>query len=283
MKDSQQLARKYQLFINGKFEDASSSETYRIIDGEGATLCKVAKASSVDLNKSIQSCNKAKQAWEQSSPVNKAKLFYNLSEILESRFVVFVEELVSEGVSTEEAAREVRLAIDLVIYYSGWADKYQTIFSNINPVSSPHTSISKPEPVGSVGIIAPEESSLLGVLSAILPVVIGGNTCTVLASKMMPMSAITLAEALISAEIPQGVINILTGERSELLPVMISDKGLDSILLCSSILEEKQFARQVGADQVKRIILRDDAALSQSPYHILDFQETKTIWHPHQS
>jgi len=171
-------------------------------------------------------------------------------------------------------------AIDLVVHYAGWADKFQTLFSSVNPVSSPHYNVSTLEPMGVVAVTAPEESSLLGILSAILPVIVGGNTCVALASNMMPVSAVTLAEVLATSDVPAGVVNILTGVRSELLPVMASHMEVNALLLCSAELLEREMAREVGADNLKRVILRDDDAIRQSPYHILDFQEVKTTWHP---
>jgi len=158
--------------------------------------------------------------------------------------------------------------------------KYQAVFSTVNPVSGPHHNTSTQEAIGVVNIIAPEESSLLGILSAVLPVIVGGNSCVVLASNMMPISAVTLAEVLATSDVPAGVVNILTGVRSELLPVMAEHMDVNAMLLCSAELEERILVKKLGAENLKRIVLRDDAALRQSPYHILDFQEVKTTWHP---
>lgn len=280
MNDEQLGQKNYQLYVNGAFQDSSSKRTYPLVDGEGMILCQVAQANGEDIHQAAMSGRGALDKWGSTTPFLKSQMLYRLSEILEMRFVQFVQELVAGGVSTEEAAREVRLAIDLVIHYAGWADKFQALFSNTNPVSSPHLSVSTPEPVGVIGIVAPEESSFLGVLSAILPVIVGGNTCVVMASKMMPMSAISFADTLSLSKIPDGVVNILTGERAELLPTIISHLDIDGILLCSAELEERRFAREIGAESVKRVVLRDDAPLQQSPYHIMDFQEVKTLWHP---
>lgn len=274
------VKKTYKLFIGGKFPRSESGRTYRLVDGAGDVICNVSQASKKDFRNAVVEARNAQAGWQACSAFLRSQIIYRIAEMLESRFVQFVQELTSEGVSPEEAAREVREAIDLVVHYAGWADKYSALFSSVNPVSSPHYNVSTLEATGVVAVAAPEESSLLGILSAILPVIVGGNTCVVLASNMMPISAITLAEVLATSDVPAGVVNILTGVRSELLPVMASHLDVNALLLCSGDLDERKIARELGADNVKRVVLRDDAALSQSPYHIMDFQEVKTTWHP---
>ena len=212
MEEERNIVKKtYKLFIGGKFPRSESGRTYRLVNGEGEVICNVAQASKKDFRNAMVEARAAAPKWEATVPFLRSQIIYRIAEMLESRFVQFVQELADEGVSPEEAAREVRDAIDLVVHYAGWADKFQALFSSVNPVSSPHYNVSTLEPVGVVAIAAPEESSLLGVLSAILPVIVGGNTCVVLASNMMPISAITLAEVLATSDVPPGVVNILTG------------------------------------------------------------------------
>ncbi len=280
MEDRSVIKKTYKLFIGGKFPRSESGRTYRLVNGEGDVICNVSQASKKDVRNAVVEGRGAAKGWGDTSAFLRSQIIYRIAEMLESRFVQFVQELTSEGVSPEVAAREVSEAIDLVVHYAGWCDKYQALFSSVNPVSSPHYNMSTQEAMGVVAVVAPEESSLLGVLSAILPVIVGGNSCVLLASYMMPVSAITLAEVVATSDVPAGVVNILTGMRSELLPVMASHMDVNALLLCSGEIEERKLARELGAENLKRVILRDDAALHQSPYHILDFQEVKTTWHP---
>lgn len=280
MEDRSTIKKTYKLFIGGKFPRSESGRTYRLVNGEGNVICNVSQASKKDFRNAVVEARAAAQQWDKSTAFLKSQIIYRIAEMLESRFVQFVQELTSEGVSPEVAAREVRETIDLVVHYAGWCDKYQAIFSSVNPVSSPHYNVSTQESMGVVAIVAPEESSLLGMISAILPVIVGGNSCVVLASNMMPISAVTLAEVIATSDVPAGVINILTGVRSELLPVMASHMDVNALLLCSGEIEERKIARELGADNLKRVILKDDAAIAQSPYLILEFQEVKTTWHP---
>lgn len=280
MEERNTVKKTYKLFIGGKFPRSESGRTYRLVNGEGDVICNVSQASKKDFRNAVVAARAAVAGWEGTAAFLKSQIIYRIAEMLESRFVQFVQELTAEGVSPEEAAREVKEAIDLVVHYAGWADKYQALFSTVNPVSSPHFSFSTLEPTGVVSIAAPEESSLLGILSAVLPVIVGGNTCVVLASNMMPVSAITLAEVLATSDVPAGVVNILTGVRSELLPSMASHMDVNALLVCSVEFEERKLARELAADNLKHVVLRDDDAIRQSPYHILDFQEVKTTWHP---
>ena len=280
MEERNIVKKTYKLFIGGKFPRSESGRTYRLVNGEGDVICNVSQASRKDLRNAVVEARGAFSKWEAASAFLRSQIIYRIAEVLESRFVQFVQELTDQGVSPEEAAREVREAIDLVVHYAGWADKYQALFSWFNPVISPHYNVSSTESTGVVAIVAPEESSLLGILSAILPVIVGGNTCVVLASNLMPISAITLSEVLATSDVPAGVVNVLTGVRTEILPVMASHMDVNAILLCSAEFGERKLAREAGAENLKRVILRDDSAIVASPYHIMDFQEVKTTWHP---
>jgi len=166
------------------------------------------------------------------------------------------------------------------VHYAGWSDKYQALFSTVNPVATPHFNFSRPEPTGVVAAVAPEESGLLGLCSAIAPVVVGGNTCVILASHRRPLCAITLAEVLNSSDVPGGVVNILTGFRDELLSHLGGHMDVNALLLCSDEVAERKVAQENAAENVKRVILHADRPLEESPYHILEFQEIKTTWHP---
>src|SRR5439155_22435895 len=194
----------------------------------------------------------------------------------------FISELVSSGVTASAATSEVQKSIDRVLYYAGWCDKYQQIFSSVNPVSSSHFNFSLLEPTGVVSIIAPEQSPLLGLLSVIAPTIAGGNTCIALASSSKPLSAVTLSEVLATSDLPGGVVNILTGHRSELIDHFAGHMDVNAIVYCGREMEELKAIRTKASLNVKRVVTYDrkdwlsDSA--QSPYMILDTQEVKTTW-----
>jgi acyl-CoA reductase-like NAD-dependent aldehyde dehydrogenase len=195
-----------------------------------------------------------------------------------------MEELTTTGLSPAAARVEVEKSIDRVLYYAGWADKYQQIFSSVNPVSSSHFNFSMLEPTGVVSIIAPEETGLIGLISTVIPAIAGGNTVIALASTAKPLAAVTFTEVLATSDLPGGVVNLLTGKRSELIEHFASHMDVNACLYCGRDVEERALVRTKSAVNVKRAIsydredwLTDDA---QSPYFILDTQEVKTTWHP---
>jgi acyl-CoA reductase-like NAD-dependent aldehyde dehydrogenase len=171
-----------------------------------------------------------------------------------------------------------------LIYYSGWCDKYQQIFSSVNPVASSHFNFSVAEPTGVVAAIAPQNSALIGLVSVIAPIIAGGNTCVVLASSTMPLSAVTFAEVLNSSDLPGGVVNLLTGKPSELLPYFADHMDVNSTLYCETDPAAQELIREKSALNVKRVVIYDQQKWmdnsAQSPYFINDFQEIKTTWHP---
>jgi acyl-CoA reductase-like NAD-dependent aldehyde dehydrogenase len=204
--------------------------------------------------------------------------------MLEGRAQQFVSELTQLGVPASAGMAEVEQSIDRVLYYAGWADKYQQIFSSVNPVSSSHFNFSLLEPTGVVSILGSENSGLLGLLSVIAPTIAGGNTCIALASTSKPLSAITLAEVLSTSDLPGGVINLLTGQRKELLPYFADHMDVNACIYCGDDPSEIATIRTKAAGNVKRVVIHDRADWSrddaQSPYLILDTQEIKTTWHP---
>jgi acyl-CoA reductase-like NAD-dependent aldehyde dehydrogenase len=204
--------------------------------------------------------------------------------MMESRKNQLVDELLLQGIKTLDAANEVSIAIDRLVYYAGWCDKYQQVFSSVNPVASPHFNFSVPEPTGVVGIIAPQKSALIGLVSAVAPIIAGGNTCVVLASESLPLSAISFAEIIHSSDVPSGVVNMLTGSTNELLKYFAEHMDVNAIVTYQLSQTELQLVKEKAALNVKRVIeymvtdwLHDTA---QSPYFILDAQEIKTTWHP---
>lgn len=204
--------------------------------------------------------------------------------MLEGRKAQFIEELVLQGASKAGAEKEVNLATDRLIYYAGWCDKFQQLFSAVNPVATPHFNFSVPEPTGVVSIIAPQGDSLLGLVSVIAPVIAGGNTCVVLASETKPLCAVTFAEVLNSSDLPGGVVNILTGKPSELGSWFTDHMDVNALLYAESDPTVQQMIREKSAVNLKRVHFYDKVNWytdqGQSPYFIMDTQEIKTTWHP---
>jgi acyl-CoA reductase-like NAD-dependent aldehyde dehydrogenase len=189
-----------------------------------------------------------------------------------------------QGIAKRSAQAEVDAAIDRLIYYAGWADKYQQIFSAVNPVSSSHFNFSVLEPTGVVSVLAPESGGLLGLVSNIAPAIVGGNTCVVLASESLPLNAVSFAEVLHASDVPAGVVNILTGHKSELSGQFASHMDVNAVIWCDGGDDVARDIQQQAADNIKRVVDRSGTkwgdAAAQSPYLIQDTQETKTTWHP---
>ncbi len=223
-------------------------------------------------------------SWSTRAAFNRGQILYRMAEMLEGRKAQFIDELIQQDSSKGKAEKEVNLAIDRLIHYAGWCDKYQQLFSAVNPVASSHFNFSVPEPTGVVSIIAPQNDSLLGLVSVIAPVIAGGNTCVVLASETKPLCSVTFAEVLNSSDLPGGVVNILTGKVSELATWFVDHMDVNATIFCENDSEVKKMMQEKSAMNLKRIIFYDKIKWSteqgQSPYFILDTQEIKTTWHP---
>ena len=204
--------------------------------------------------------------------------------MLEGRKAQFIDELIQQDSTKAKAEKEVNLAIDRLIYYAGWCDKFQQLFSAVNPVASSHFNFSVPEPTGVVSTIAPQSDSLLGLISVIAPVIAGGNTCVVLASDTKPLCAVTFAEVLNSSDLPGGVVNILTGKPSELASWFVDHMDVNATIYCENNSDIQKMMREKSATNLKRIFFYDKINWytdeGQSPYFIMDTQEIKTTWHP---
>ena len=227
---------------------------------------------------------KAQANWAKASAYLRGQILYRIAEMLEGRRDQFIAELVLQGVTQRAARKEVDQSIDRLIYYAGWADKYQQVFSAVNPVSSSHFNFSVLEPTGVVSVLAPDDSGLLGLVSNLAPTIAGGNTCVVLASEAMPLCAISFAEVLHASDVPGGVVNILTGLRAELTEHFASHMDVNAIVWCDGGKKTAGDVQRLAAENVKRVIRRtridwssDDAG---TPYLIRDTQEVKTTWHP---
>lgn len=274
------VAKTYKLYIGGKFPRSESGRCDQLKLGSGKLSANIARASRKDFRNAVVQARSAQKKWDDYSSYLKSQIIYRIAEVLESRGKQLEEELVLQGLTKARAKKEVELSIDLLVQYAGWADKYQQIFSSVNPVASSHFNFSLLEPMGVVGVIAPQESGLLGLVSTIIPSVISGNTVVVLASEKYPMTSITLSEVLATSDVPGGVVNMLTGRRSELLSEFSSHMDLNGVLLSSDVEEEKLKLQKDAALNIKRSVIHSKNEVECDPYRILEFTETKTTWHP---
>lgn len=277
------VLKTYKLYIGGQFPRTESGRYYKACNPKGDVLVNMCLSSRKDLRNAISAARKAFEGWSEKSAFNRSQIIYRIAEMMEGRKAQFVEELIQMGSSRKKAEEEVQLSIDRCVYYSGWCDKYAALFSTVNPVATAHFNFSVPEPMGVVGILAPENSGLIGLVSCLLPAIAGGNTTVVLASESRPLSAITFAEVLATSDLPGGVINILTGSSKELLTHFASHMDVNAIVYARGDDHEWKKIQELSALNVKRpFYLKEDwtKTESQNPYFILDLQEIKTTWHP---
>ena len=278
------IHKTYKLYIGGKFPRTESGRYFTVQDTKGHLMANMCLASRKDFGNAVVTARKAQSTWAGASAMNKGQILYRIAEMLEGRKEQFIKELELQGSSKKEARQEVESAIDRLVYYAGWSDKFQQIFSAVNPVSSAHFNFSATEAMGVVSAIAPEEQGLLGLVSVIAPVLLGGNTIVVLASKLKPLTAISFAEVLNSSDVPAGVVNILTGDKKELLSHMASHMDVNAIVYCGNEEEEIKQISELASNNIKRTILykKNDwsGEFSQSPYFIEKTLEIKTTWHP---
>ncbi len=278
------ILKTYKLYIDGQFPRTESGRYYVLTNASGEALANVCLASRKDFRNSVVAARKAFDGWAAKAPYTRGQILYRMAEMLEGRREQFIAELISMGSARRDAEIETDRSVDRLVYYAGWSDKYQQVFSSVNPVSSAHFNFSLPEPVGVVSVVAPEASGLLGLISTIAPLLVGGNTCVVLASHAKALCAPTLAEVINSSDVPPGVVNIMTGLRAELVDHMSSHMDVNAVMYCESDAQEITTVQTNASLNVKRVVCLEPQSLgepqAESPYRILDFQEIKTTWHP---
>lgn len=279
-----EVLKTYKIYIGGQFPRTESGRYYAPVNAEGKKLANVCLSSRKDFRDAVVAARGAFGGWSGRAAFNRGQMLYRMAEMLEGRKAQFVEELIQQGSSKAKAEKEVTLAIDRLIHYAGWCDKFQQLFSAVNPVASSHFNFSVPEPTGVVAIIAPQNDSLLGLVSVVAPVIAGGNTCVVLASETKPLCSVTLAEVLNSSDLPGGVVNVLTGKVTELASWFVSHMDVNATIFCENDSDVKKMMQDKSALNLKRIFFYDkvkwNTAEGQSPYLIMDTQEIKTTWHP---
>jgi aldehyde dehydrogenase (NAD+) len=279
------ITKTPKVYVGGAFIRSESARTFPIKDASGAFFANIPQCTRKDLRNAVEAAAKAGPGWARRTPYNRGQILYRLGEMLEARASEMAAAIALGG-SGAAAAREVAASVDRLIYYAGWADKYEQVLGSVNPVSAPYFNFTVAEPMGIVGVIAPAEAPLLGLLSLVAPAITGGNTVVALASEDRPHPAILLGEMLATSDLPGGVVNLLTGFRRELIPTFATHAHLRAISAVADAGERKMLA--LGAvESVKRTHFMkaeekqdwfSDAA--QSLYAIRDFLEFKTTWHP---
>jgi acyl-CoA reductase-like NAD-dependent aldehyde dehydrogenase len=257
------VKKTYKLYIGGAFPRSESGRTY---DAEGQN---VARASRKDVRDAVVAARKAQPGWGAATAYNRGQVLYRLAEMMETR--------AADLAAVCSGKKEVEAAIDRVVWYAGWADKLAQVIGSSNPVSGPYFNFSVPEPTGVVGLLAPAEPALGGLVSRIAPAIVGGNAVVAVASEAHPLAALELAEAIATSDLPGGVVNILTGLHEELAPVLAGHLDVNAIDLSGADGNAAELER-LAADNVKRVV--HGTAEEQSPWVISKFLEIKTVWHP---
>ena len=279
-----EILKTYKIYIAGKFPRTESGRYYLAENSQHEKLANICLSSRKDFREAVVAARNAHGDWASRAAFNRGQILYRIAEMLEGRKAQFVDELIKQDLSRSDADNEVVLCIDRLIYYAGWCDKFQQVTSCVNPVASSHFNFTLPEPTGVVAVIAPQASSLLGLVSVVAPIIAGGNTCVVLASFAKPLSAITFAEVLATSDVPGGVVNILTGKSAELIPYFADHMDVNAIVFCESDKEQQKLIQEKAAMNLKRVVFYDTVDWksdeAQSPYFISDTQEIKTTWHP---
>lgn len=278
------VRKTYKLYINGSFPRSESGRSYEVTDAKGNFVANAALASRKDARDAVTAARTAFNGWSHATAFNRGQVVYRIAEVMESRRAQLVADVqLGEGVTEKRAQTIVDAAIDRIVWYAGWADKLPTVLGNANAVAAPYFNFSIPEPSGVIAVCAPQESSLLGLVSTVIPVIVSGNTAVVVTSTTRPLAAITWAECLATSDVPGGVVNILTGDHVEIAPWLASHLDVDGIdltgvpntklaaeLESAAAVNLKRFTRPADEDWTERPNLR----------RLSRFIETKTVWHP---
>ncbi len=284
MPESRLAVRKtYKLYIGGAFPRSESGRSYPVASAKGALLAHAAQASRKDVRDAVLAARKAFAGWSGATAYNRGQVLYRVAELLEGRREQFAAEVqAAEGGSSKAALAQVDEAIDRWVYYAGWADKYAQVAGSTNPVAGSYFNFSLPEPTGVVGVFAPQDSSLLGLVSVLAPVLTTGNTAVLVASETRPLPAVSLTEVLATSDVPGGVVNVLTGLTAELAPWLASHRDVNALDLSGVAEADRPALQRAAADNVKRVHVPRSLDWSGDPgiARLGAFVETKTVWHP---
>lgn len=287
-----EVRKTYKLYIGGAFPRSESGRSYVVRGADGAALANACRASRKDLRDAVRAARKAQPGWAGKTAMNRGQVLYRVAELMEGRRDQFIAEVAAtEGLRDDRAATVVDRAIDRWVWYAGWADKIAQVLGSSNPVAAPYFNFTIPEPTGVVGVVAPETSSLLGLVSRLAPPLVSGNAVVLVTSETRPLPAVTLSEVLATSDVPGGVVNILTGLKKELVPVLAAHVDVDALDTWGVPDAMRTDIELLAADDIKRIARRpitvrearfdwlDDRA-SERPEWIAAFLEMKTVWHP---
>jgi acyl-CoA reductase-like NAD-dependent aldehyde dehydrogenase len=287
-----EVRKTYKLYIGGAFPRSESGRSYVVNTSDGTPLANAVRSSRKDLRDAVRAARGAFPGWAERTAMNRGQVLYRVAELMEGRRDQFVAEVAqAEGLRTERAREVVARSIDRWVWYAGWADKIAQVLGSSNPVASDFFNFTIPEPTGIVGIVAPEASSLLGLVSRLAPPLVAGNAVVVLTSEARPLPAITLTEVLATSDVPAGVVNVLTGRKRELVPVLANHADVDTIDVWGVPDDLRTDVELAAAESIKRIVRRpagttdarfdwlDDRA-SERPEWIAAYLEMKTVWHP---
>jgi acyl-CoA reductase-like NAD-dependent aldehyde dehydrogenase len=280
------VRKTYKLYVGGAFPRSESGRSYVVNDAKGKFLANAAQASRKDARDAVQAARKAFGGWSARTPYNRGQVVYRVAEVLEGRTTQFVDEVQrSEGVTKRQAQASVEATVDRLVWYAGWADKVAQVVGGTNPVAAPYFNFSLPEPTGVVAAVAPQGSSLLGLVSVLAPIVVTGNTVVVATSAERPLPAITLSEVLATSDVPGGVVNVLTGPLGDTVPTLASHMDVNAIDLTG--VRDHELATELersAAENLKRVLRApaDEPDWTTDPGidRMTRFLETKTVWHP---
>lgn len=279
-----EIRKTYKLYVGGEFVRSESGHYDAALDARGRHRANLCRASRKDLRDAVLKARAVQEKWAGQSGYLRGQILYRMAEMMESRVPAFEAVLRESGASAAEARREVRVTIDRIVHFAGWSDKYQALLSSVNPVASSYFDFSLPEPTGVVGIVAPERPALLGLVSHVLPVIVSGNSCVVLLSEKDPIPALEWAEVLATSDLPGGVVNLLSGPRSETLPHLARHMDVNALALAGLAREVETETRKDAAVNVKRVTSYALGDYASADAERLDFirafTETKTTWHP---
>ena len=284
MSDRVEVRKTYKLFVGGAFPRSESGRTYEVRSADGAFLANAAKGSRKDARDAVLAARKGFASWSAATAYNRGQVLYRVAETMEGRTAQFVSDIqAAEGVDAAAAARQVEAAIDRWVWYAGWTDKLAQVLGSANQVAGPYFNFSVPEPTGIVAAVAPQDSSLLGLVSVIAPAVATGCTIIVIASTERPIPAITLTEALATSDVPGGTINVLTGDPAEVMPWLASHADVNALDLTGITDDALAISlEQEAAGTVKRVRVPESSDWYATPSlsRLRSFLETKTVWHP---
>ena len=278
-----EILKTYKIYIGGKFPRTESGRYYQP-KSTGQPVGNICLSSRKDFRNAVVAARGAFEGWSSRAAFNRSQIIYRIAEIIEGRKDQFIHELILQGSTKSNAVKEVDQAIDRLVYYAGWSDKINQVFGSVNPVATSHFNFTSLEPMGVVAVLAPTDSSLLGLISSLIPVIVSGNTCVVIASEKLPLCAVTLSEVLSTSDVPGGVVNILTGKRAELIEHVGSHMDVNAVLYSDNSNAELKKLQTLAVDNLKRVVSVKNQDWNsdkmENPYIISDFMEAKTTWHP---